>query len=257
MATTIQMHTVPPAVVIAQPPPPPPSNLAGTKGLAITQLVIGIVSLLFGIGSAAAVVGRSNVGSGLWAGGWIALTGFIGIFYSKNPNGGLGGVYMAFSIISTLTSGIAGIILIILVAWFSTISVCDSRWVNAWNLCWSSSDRAIGLGLTVPLLILMTAEFFVSIVASIFVCQNNCGRTNQTGVIIHQQQQPQVAVVHMTSGQANNQPPPYGTNMVPVHQKPPAGTYGGQMAPQVYPGSPMPPATTPHYMPQQTHVVQY
>ena len=41
--------------------------------------------------------------------------------------------------------------------------------------------RDVGLGLHIPLLILMIIEFFVSIIAAVFCCQNGCGRSNTAG----------------------------------------------------------------------------
>ena len=56
MTTTV--HVVQPGAVqaqptIAAPPPPPVRNLSAIKGLAITQLVIGILTVIFGISVAA------------------------------------------------------------------------------------------------------------------------------------------------------------------------------------------------------------
>jgi hypothetical protein len=115
---------------------------------------------------------------------------------------------------------------------------------------------------------MMIIEFFVSIIAAVFCCQNGCGRTVQTGVIV---QQP-VSMVTTSGGQTvmttgypggvvqyqGQVAPQYGGQMAPQYQMAPQ--HGGQMAPQYTTQVPPPYGggqgivTQPQY-PMQTNVV--
>ena len=51
-----------------------------------------------------------NNGAGIWAGGWILLTGILGVSAAKNPrNNSLIGVHLAFNIIATIIAFLDGI----------------------------------------------------------------------------------------------------------------------------------------------------
>jgi len=222
MATTIQVQSGGPGVNVRN--ETPPSNLKCMKGLAITQLIIGILSVIIGIAVVASLYANSwvrNSGAGIWAGLWICITGILGIIFTlKWKNGVLSGCYLTFSILSTILAFITTIFYIIASAWYAVTAGCygEFYWENQ-QLKYRASDcsyRNVGTGLHVFLMLLMMLEFIISIVASCCSCKNGCCN-NQTGVIV----QP-VAVV--------------GTSQQPVYyQQQPQQPYAGQ---QQYSGQP-------------------
>lgn len=231
MATqTIQVQGGAPIVIPQQ--QQPPQNLSTIKGLAITQLVIGILTGILGIAVIGALNARTwttSTGAGIWAGGWITITGIIGVCSVRNTSNNLNGVYMAFSIISTCVAGLAGLFFILAVTFYSILTRCysDYYWCDY-------RFKAAGLGLHVPLLLLMIVEFFISIIAAVYSCQRGCAGGQGTGVII--QQAPAVHVV--TTGPA----PGYQYQMAPQYtqynQAPPYSSVAPnstvQMPPQGY-----------------------
>ena len=76
--------------------------------------------MIFGIAAIASLHANTwttNSAGGIWSGGWVAITGIIGVSFTHNySSGNLNGVYMAFSIISTFVSGLAGLFFIVAVA---------------------------------------------------------------------------------------------------------------------------------------------
>ncbi|MEO0685361.1 MAG: CD20-like domain-containing protein [Cyanobacteria bacterium J06649_11] len=83
----------------------------------ITQIVFGILALLFGIGTVAGFnnyywVNRS--GSGIWFGIWIIITGIIGVLSAKKPAEiSLNGCNMGFNIVCTCVSFFVGIFFLV------------------------------------------------------------------------------------------------------------------------------------------------
>lgn len=228
MAATIHMQpTIVPQINHPPPqqPPPPPPNLTTVKGLAVTQLVIGILTVIFGI----AVVSRlyeevwtTNTGAGVWAGIWIIITGIIGLCSVKDYNNRcLNGLYLAFSIVSTCVAFLAGLFFIIGTALFATHCYEYQTHLFFYKDC---KSRRIGLGLHIPLLIIMIVEFFISIIASVYCCQRGCGSRVGGAVIV---QHSQVMMVPQTGGVATL----YPTN--PLHYPQYSGSalpqYGGQV----------------------------
>ena len=135
---------------LAPEPDPEHQNKSVIKGLAIAQLIIGVLNVIIGFACAA-----DNVEHGTFTitsilapvvGAWFAVTGIIGICHAKNRgNTTLNKVYMAFSIISVCLS-VIGIVI-------GTLG---------------------GIGFHGPFfsLLLSAVEFFVSIVAIVFCCMN-------------------------------------------------------------------------------------
>ena len=79
----------------------------------MTQIVIGILTIIIGIISISTLTGALwvvNTGSGFWAGGWILTTGILGVCAGKNTkNSCLVGVHLAFNIIATIIAFLDGI----------------------------------------------------------------------------------------------------------------------------------------------------
>lgn len=242
----------------------PPRNLSSIKGLAITQLIIGILTLIFGIAAIARLYSNSwttNTGAGIWAGGWIMITGIIGVCSARNwRNSSLNGVYMAFSIISTCASALSGLFFIVAVVFYAVWhDGCYRRYTTrGWD--YDCSIKDVGLGIHVPLLIMMVVEFFVSIVAAVFCCQNGCAGNRQPGAIIIQQPTGQVVMVTQPGNQgayAVTQQYPGGYVAQPQYGVPQQQynvQYTAQGAPPAY-AAPPPQAPSPQaqggYPPQQ------
>lgn len=161
---------------------PPPNNLGCIKGLAITQLVIGIVSFIISIVVLASAGFFMNSGSGTWTGVWIVVTGIIGVLYAVQWKAALNGVYLAFSIISSVLAGLT-------LVFYALFSV--------WYTFFFESYRNLGIGYHIILVLLMIVELVISIIASCFSCKGVCNNNNnnQAGVILQpvvyqQHQQP-------------------------------------------------------------------
>lgn len=202
MATTVQIQQRVPAVNVIAEQRRAPTNLCYIKGMAITQLVIGALTVVFGIATAAAIPHYSwmrDSGSGIWGGIWITVTGIIGVLSAWNwKNRCLEGVYLAFSIISTVTCFVTGIIYIVAVAWYSWARFCTHYW-DGWRYKEGYCDTdGSALGLHVVLMILANTEFFISIVASCINCANSCCVGNHNTTVVFQPQ-PQIAMITTTT----------------------------------------------------------
>ena len=92
------------------------------RGLALTQLIIGISSFILGIVIAILSMDYSNY-QGIWGGVWIFVTGIIGIASSRNSNSRcVTGTYMAFSIVSTVVTFASGLLSSLGISYYSS---CD------------------------------------------------------------------------------------------------------------------------------------
>lgn len=171
---------------------------------------------------------------------------------------------MAFSIISTVASGLAGLFFIIAVVFYAVFHGCMYTGYDPYDPYgrggheWDCSAKSVGLGLHVPLLIMMTVEFFVSIVAAAFCCQNGCcnGPRVQGTVIL--QPQGQVMMMQQPGGAVYPQQyaaqPQYGVAPQYGVVQPQYGAQVPQYATQAVapsysqPGYPPPQSTAPQYM---------
>lgn len=83
----------------------------------ITQIVFGVLALIFGIATAAGFSGFywvNRSGSGIWFGLWIILSGIIGVLSAKRPTErSLNGCNMGFNIVNTVVSFFVGIFFIV------------------------------------------------------------------------------------------------------------------------------------------------
>jgi len=199
MATTVQTVAYP---TVAQPQIVVPANnphgmnVKSIRGLGITQIVIGALTVLLGIIAIAVFeygYWVNGSGSGIWFGIWILITGIIGVMSAKNPQQtSLNGVNMGFSIVCCVVSFFVGIFYIVALVYYSN---CESYWsYNHWTSsryqrydpCYNDKDS--GTAIYAILMILMIAEFFISMAVSIVCCQNGCCRSSAAGGVIIQQQ---------------------------------------------------------------------
>ncbi|XP_057291362.1 membrane-spanning 4-domains subfamily A member 8-like [Hydractinia symbiolongicarpus] len=200
--TVVTSMPAPAAPMIIPAAPRTTMNVSAIRGLGITQIVIGFLTLALGIGATAGF--RKNYwltdsGAGIWGGLWVLVTGIIGVCSASKPaSGGLNGTHMAFCIISTVVAFIDGIIFAVGLGIYNTCYgyygyyrfddyyyYRSDRWACAHH-------RSSGIGVYASLVTLMAAEFFVALVAAIYCCQATggcCGGPVSQGVIINQQPQ--------------------------------------------------------------------
>ncbi|XP_057291365.1 membrane-spanning 4-domains subfamily A member 8-like [Hydractinia symbiolongicarpus] len=200
VVTSMPMHAAPMIV-----PAAPRMNISATRGLGITQIVIGFLTIALGIGATAGFkkdYWLTDSGAGIWGGLWISVTGIIGVYSASNPaSAGLNGTHMAFCIISTVVAFVDGIIFAVGLGIYN-----NCRYRHYYSYRYSCDDhRSAGIGVYTSLVTLMAAEFFVAIVAAVYCCQGGCcGGPVSQGVIIQQQPQYLVTSSHgqtmMTSG---------------------------------------------------------
>jgi len=208
---------------------PTSMNIPVIRGLGITQIVIGALNIILGIATAAgmSVYWVNSSGSGIWFGVWILITGIIGVLSAKQPqNRGLNGTNMGFSIVCTVVSFFVGIFFAVALSYFAS---CDKYRYYYWssgryqNGCYE--DKGVGTALYSILLISMIAEFFISMVASIYCCQGGCCQPTTAGAVVIHQQTP-TYITTSTTGVATSQyaapvsnyPPPGYTQPPPVYQ---------------------------------------
>lgn len=251
-------------------------NIPVIRGLGITQIVIGALNIILGIAVIPALSAGywvNSSGSGIWFGIWILITGIIGVLSSKSPqNRGLNGTNMGFSIVCTVVSFFVGIFFAVAVAYFAACNEYNSynRYDYRYryrNGCYG--DKGAGTALYALLLISMIAEFFISMVASIYCCQGGCCQQSTAGAVIIQQQAQPTYITTSSAGVVTSQyaPPmsnyPPATGYAPPQQQyqtksdayppqngaypPQSGAYppqGGAYPPQQYAPAPMGMATT-------------
>lgn len=212
--TTIQTNVAypiqQPQVIAVQQDNPHGRNIKAIRGLAITQIILGALTICFGIGAIAGFkygywVNAS--GSGIWFGIWILITGIIGVSSAKNPaSNGLNGTHMAFNIVCTVISFFVGIFFVVAVVFYAN---CERRWNTYYHYyyydegfyCWGHKEA--GIAIYTILLIIMITEFFVSLVASVYCCSGGCCGQTTSGVIIQQQPQHTTFVATSTTGVVN------------------------------------------------------
>lgn len=211
-------------------------NVNRIKGLSITQLVIGVVTLGLGIGFILSIEGYywvSYSSGGVWGGVCIIVTGIFGICASFNPNNRcLIGTTLAFNIIATILSFIDGIILMVGLAYttacdYSTFYYYDSfdglyfRYYSTCSYFAQNANIIQGILLAASII-----EFILALITSIYCCNGCCGGTS-TGMVV-QQNQPQYISTSTASGYMPSQP---------VHN--PAGVqYNANYPPQYQPHQP-------------------
>lgn len=155
------------------------------RGLAITQILVGILSVLLGVLALILGVSYNNQYQGLWAGVWVFVTGIIGLTSSKNPNSCcMTGVYMSFSIVSTILSFFSGIVFVTGILHYSNCYVWSG---------FACRDDIVpaALGVMIPFFLAMIVEFVVSIIATAYACKssNVCTSCTEHNVPTTQQQQ--------------------------------------------------------------------
>jgi len=199
--------------------------------LGITQIVIGAVTFLLGIGVVAALshFWVNNSGTAIVAGIWLIVTGIIGVSSAKHPNNGcLNGTNMGFNIIACIGAFLDGCFFS---AAISHYNVCNNDWkyyyspYSTWyGGVYCVNELNTARGLYGSLLFLMIAEFFIALIISIYCCQANscCGGSNRSqGVIVQTQQQPAVVYSSGPTVMTTTSYPSNGQNQQQVFYPPP------------------------------------
>jgi len=194
-----------------------------SRGLGITQIVIGVLLAIFGIIAAAINPGYTYWATAghtpIWGGILVLVTGIIGILYAKNTgNGCLKGWTIALNIIlciimalDTIFYGIGGGMFV------------ASSYISSWGTCYRydyytgrtrsyycvknvQCSACTGIGTIYLLCLLLCAvEWWISLFAAIYSCQC-CGKSqNGTVVVAHQQTAGTVTVVNNGQPQMQQQ----------------------------------------------------
>ncbi|XP_057291367.1 membrane-spanning 4-domains subfamily A member 8-like isoform X1 [Hydractinia symbiolongicarpus] len=150
-------------------------NVPTTRALAITQIVIGILSFVFGIGAATGFDRGffvNKTGPGIWGGIWIFVTGVIGVISTTRPKSSpLNGTHMAFCIVSVMVAFINGVMFAIGLSFYNE---CQGRkssyFINDYQYC--SENRNSGVAVYACLVLMMIVEFFVALVTVVYTCQS-------------------------------------------------------------------------------------
>lgn len=190
--------------------PTRPFSVKATRGLGITQVVLGALCVIVGIANVAALTDywTSNVGFGIWGGVWIIIGGALGIASASNPTGtGLNGTNMAFAIVSSCISFLDIIFYSIAVSYYSYYQTCYySGGYYYYRTCYGKSN-ATGVALSAILLFLMLSEFTISITVAIFCCKHGCDccTSHAPGMIV-QTGQPHTVVLQSSGVAVAPQP---------------------------------------------------
>jgi len=179
-----------------------------TRVLGILQIVIGVITCIFGIASVAALnYWAGHVGFGIWGGIWIGVGGIIGVCSAAHPtNTCLNGTNMAFAIVSSIIAFIEFIIYCVAVSFYRNYRSCYYSGYPYYSYSCNSSSSATGTALYAILLIAMIAEFAISLAVAIYCCKHGCGCCdNSTGGVIVQGQ-PQTTYIQSSGVAYSNQP---------------------------------------------------
>lgn len=210
--------------------------------LAITQMVIGALVIIFGILCIITVRHwTSYVGFGIWTGIWVVITGilgFLGAKHDNSPNKCLIGCFMGFSITACVISGIMFICYGFAVSYFSEKLRMYNMYGNEFYY-YSPYRAKVGAGFSSCQLILSIVEFFISLASSISCCSAICcgtsavssGSANQQVLYMHTgtQQiysggQSGVVIIQPTGAVGTAWPPDFtnaGQQTVFIPQQPP------------------------------------
>jgi len=221
-----------------------PNFVSATRGLGITQIILGSLTILFGIAAAASLhywVG--NVGFGIWGGIWILIGGILGVMSAGNPtNSNLNGTNMAFAIVSCVICSLHFIFYCIAITYFRHYYSYCSYWTCSYR------SNSTGVALYVILLLLVIAEFVAALSAAIYCCKsNNCCQSGTQGTVVFQPAQQ--VVFQPAPVVSSGYPAPVsaypGQQVSFVTTMPPPGAYNPpQYTPQAKAFEPVPPPYT-------------
>ncbi|XP_057299750.1 membrane-spanning 4-domains subfamily A member 8-like [Hydractinia symbiolongicarpus] len=242
MAQPVQTVAAPapaPHAVVSTAPPQSTLKVAAIRGLGITQIVIGTISVGCGIGAAAGLHRNwaNSSGYAIWGGIWIIITGILATSSASYPNNRcLLGTSMAFNIVSTLASFFDGVIYAIVLGYYSNCSAM--YYVNYHTYYYSvpryrtyyytyttyyslqsynyhtyykyygkfgcNVHKNAGKAIYAVLLTCMIIEFFVALTAAILCCLaccSCCGAPSRTRGFVFQTQPQQVITYTVQTNQ--------------------------------------------------------
>jgi len=229
-AYPVSIATQPPIMqsmpVMMQPPQQQQNKVkvGATKGLAITQIILGVLSVIAGLSMLLldTTTYRGLRGNGYFgipamiSGSWILATGIIGVVSSQKPTSNCwNGTHMAFNIVGCF---LAFSIVVALSIAMIIISGCERR-IYDWDYKTSDSypvriTRRIcskqdgGMALAGFLVFFHVVDFFIALTASILCCIYSCGGTNgccaeKQKVYVSYQPQPMQQMYTTTSSAGN------------------------------------------------------
>jgi len=169
-------------------------GVSSAKGLGLTQILIGSLTILFGILAVALLnYWAGYVGFAIWGGIWIVIGGILGVYSAANTSSAaLNWTNMAFAIVSTCIMFIDFIIYCIAVGQMRNYSYkCTySHYYYRYNNCYYTTNST-GVGIFSCLLALSIVEFAIALAVAICCCRYGCsgccyGETR--GVVVQQPQ---------------------------------------------------------------------
>ncbi|KAK1153202.1 membrane-spanning 4-domains subfamily A member 15-like [Acipenser oxyrinchus oxyrinchus] len=157
-----------PGTVASQLPGPMQTFLRGQpKALGVVQIIIGIVSLLFGPVLVDAYTFAGAIGLPLWTGVWYIISGSLAVAAENTPRRDLMKACLGMNIVSSVFAGVGFIIYSV-------------------NLSIRTSTIQY-VGILAVLLVLNILEMCIAITTSAFGCKSECSYTAMVNVyhILH------------------------------------------------------------------------
>ncbi|XP_058871487.1 membrane-spanning 4-domains subfamily A member 15-like [Acipenser ruthenus] len=150
-----------PGTAASQLPGPLQTFLRGQpKALGVVQIIIGIVSLLFGPVLVNAYTFEGSIGLPFWTGVWYIISGSLAVAAENTPRRDLVKACLGMNVVSSVFAGVGSILYSILV------SVAPFQMVYF--------NRSLYVGLLAVLLVLNILEMCIAIATSAFGCKSEC-----------------------------------------------------------------------------------
>jgi len=213
---------------------PKPIAVKATRGLGITQIIVGSLMLVSGILSIALVdYWASYVGFAIWGGIWVIIGGIFGVYSAANTsNEGWYLRNLVFAIVSAIVMSVDIIIYSVAVGKLHKYYTCDDPYLAI--TCYYTTNST-GVAIYSCLSALSVVELFVA-VAVVIVCRRGgcsgcCNGETREAMVQQPGMTPSSALL-----QPDSQTPSYQTN----EYKPttyPAASYPHGSGPSVPPSN--------------------
>lgn len=179
-------------------------NPSCVRCLGYATIVIGVLSVFFGIISRAATFGWwTHVAFGIWGGLLFIAAGALGVVTVKNPkNRCFAGWHLCLMIFATCLAFIDGMIYCIILAFLND---CERRMDHNDNLTWEEirtckhESKGTGVAINAILLLLTLVQWLIAFSASIYGCRAVCCRENCCEETVVTAQQQRVFVIASAS----------------------------------------------------------
>ncbi|KAK6477926.1 membrane-spanning 4-domains subfamily A member 15-like isoform X1 [Huso huso] len=150
-----------PGTVASQLPGPMQTFLRGQpKTLGVVQIIIGIVSLLFGPVLMNADTAEGIIGLPFWTGVWYIISGSLAVAAENTPRRDLVKACLGMNIVSSVFAGVGSILYLI------RVSVVPFQMVYF--------NTSLYVGILAVLLVLNILEMCIAIATSAFGCKSEC-----------------------------------------------------------------------------------